>query len=598
MRTVARILLLIAFLAPTALPRAAEAQVASPLCGLTLGPPDLPSEMKPDGAGKPDLNLSTDPTVCERAYTAAYVGETGLSSVRSLVMMSPSEKQATIDWGDYRTLLLQNGWQDVGPLPLAQQDNAFTGSDPRAGIYTVQHLFRRDNFVGILEATGPAMSHSPEILYDLVRKLDQRIVGVKSAYGTSVRTGSVWPAVSTPTLVSDGRLGSQPLVGPNIPLGGVSGLVALDAFGADFVAVTNRGPVAATNGPAGPELVMPLPAYTPSIVKLRLEKDQLTVAERVGLRLQAGFTNPRTGNAFVTGLPSTPAEPAAFDPTGRNNWGTDPNGVDPEGIAIDPRDGSYWIAEENGPSILHVGSDGTILARLTPVGSAIDAPGQGLNPLLPPELTQRKPLRGIAGVGISPDGTRLFAIMESPLSLPSQAAGEASRNLRLVTLNLTGPQPEVDGMYLYQTEPAGGVGAPAQDSVRVSDLAAVSAERVVVIESDTTAGSRSRMAYAVDLRGATNILGLDATTNGALEQADDPAAIGVAPAQKAPLANLAQLGWQSEAVAGVAMVDDSTIAVVSDNNFGFGGYDRSGRVLTNGRSTRLSIVHLPGSLRN
>lgn len=598
MRTVARILLLALLLGPAALPRVAQAQAASPLCGLTLGPPDLPDELRPDGTGKPDLNLSTDPTVCERSYTAAYVGETGLSSVRSLIMMSPSEQQAQTDWNDYHSLLVQNGWQAAGSPPLAEQDDVFSGSDPRAGIYTVQHLFRRDNFVGILEATGPAMSHSPQILDDLIRKLDQRILGARSAYGTAVRTGSVWPVVSTPSMVADGRLGSEPQVGPNIPLGGLTGLVSLDAFGADFVAVTDRGPTAVANGPSGPELVMPLPAYTPSIVKLHLEDNRLKVVERIGLRLQPGATNARTGNAFVTGLPSTPAEPAAFDQTGRNNWGTDPNGVDPEGIAGDPRDGSYWIAEENGPSILHVGADGTILARLTPVGSAIDAPGEGINPLLPPELARRKPLRGIEGLGISPDGTRLFAVMESPLSLPSQSAGEASRNLRLLTLDLTGPEPVVDGMYLYQTEPAAGVGAASQDSVRVSDLAAVSADRVVVAEYDSTDGSAHRMAYVVDLRNATNILGLAGTADGALEQAADPSALGITPAQKAPLVNLAQLGWPAEAVAGLAMVDDSTIAVVSNNNFGFGGYDRAGRVLTNGRATRLSIIHLPESLRS
>ena len=594
MRTVARILVLIALLAPPAMPSVAHAQATSALCSLTLGPPDLPAEMKPDAAGRPDFNVSDDPTVCERPYTAAYVGETGLKAVRSLIMMSPSEQQATTDWSDYRKLLVQNGWQEVGLQPIAEQDVVFSGADPRAGVYTVQHLFRRDNMVGILEATGPAMSHSPEILVDLVRRLDQRILGVKSAYGATVRTGSVWPAVPAPTLVVDGRMSGAPLVATNIPLGGFTGLVALDAFGTEFVAVTSRGPTTATAGPNGPELVMPLPAFTPSIVKLRRENDQLKAGERVGLRLQSGFTNPRSGNAFVTGLPTTPNEPAAFDQTGRNNWGIDPTGVDPEAVAIDPRDGSYWIAEENGPSILHVGSDGTILTRLIPVGMGLDAPGQGVNQLLPPEIARHKPLRAFEGIGVSPDGSRLFAIMESPLSLPSQPAGEASRNLRLITLSLAGPAPVVDGMFIYQTAGAGAAGAPSQDSVRVSDLTAVSADRVVVVEHDTTDGGGYKMAYAVDLRGATNVLGMDGTASGTIEQTDDLGAIGVAAAQKTPIANLAQLGWQNEAPAGVTMVDDSTIAVISDNNFGFGGYDRSGRMLTNGRATRLSIVHLPG----
>jgi hypothetical protein len=105
------------------------------------------------------------------------------------------------------------------------------------------------------------------------------------------------------------------------------------------------------------------------------------------------------------------------------------------------------------------------------------------------------------------------------------------------------------------------------------------------------------MAYAVDLKPATNILGRTNFGGGTLEQATDLDALSISPAAKQPIANLTELGWQRDGVQAVAMVDASTIAVASDNNFGFGGYDRAGRLLSNGLATRLSIVHLPGPLR-
>jgi hypothetical protein len=342
---------------------------------------------------------------------------------------------------------------------------------------------------------------------------------------------------------------------------------------------------------------MPLPAYTPSIVRLTLEGSQLKVAERIGLKLQDGFTNPRTGNHFVTGLPNSNDDPAAFDQTGRNPWGTDANGVAPEGIAVDPRDGSFWIADDYGPSILHVGADGTILTRFMPVGKGLDAPGQNVVSLLPGELARRQPMRGFEGVAISPDGTKLFAIMQSPLASPSQQAGEASRNVRLITLDISGPEPVVDGMYVYQTEPYQVAGAFEQAGVRVSDLAAVSSTKLVAVEYESIDGGYYKMAYRVDLEQATNILDQTDFGGSSLEQAGDLAVLGISPAEKRPIANLASLGWQRDALEGVAMIDESTIAVVSDNNFGFGGYDRSGRLLANGAPTRLSIVHLPGTLR-
>ena len=59
-----------------------------------------------------------------------------------------------------------------------------------------------------------------------------------------------------------------------------------------------------------------------------------------------------------------PALKACFDAALKSRWGSDPYGLNPGGITQDPRDGSYWISDKYGPSILHIAADGTILLRL------------------------------------------------------------------------------------------------------------------------------------------------------------------------------------------------------------------------------------------
>jgi hypothetical protein len=346
-------------------------------------------------------------------------------------------------------------------------------------------------------------------------------------------------------------------------------------------------------------MVVPMPAYAPSILKLEVQNGQLKVIDRLGLRLPDGYANPRTGSPYVTGLPNSDADPAAFDRTGRFRWGTDPYGVDPEGIALDPRDGSFWICEEYGPSILHVDASGTILLRLVPVGVSLNAPGQDTRAVLPPELARRQADRGFEGMAISPDGRRLFAIMQSPLPIPNRSTGEASRLVRLVTLDLSGQEPVVEGVYVYATESYLEVGAAEQDDVRVADLVALTSSRLLVGERDNASGGAFKAVFEIDLALATNIIGITDFGGLSLEQSGEHELykLGISTLPKKALINVADLGWRPSSFEGLTVVDESTIAVVDDNNHGFGGYDARGQAVSNGITTRLTIVHLPASLR-
>lgn len=604
MRVIVRCLLVASLLVSTGSLPLAVARAAAEPCDVALRPADVPSEMWPEPASGASLNHASDPTMCERLFRAEPPGPSGISLVRSLVIFTGSVSQAEADFAEYRALLVQAGWEPGPVQPLGDEAQIFLGSDPEDGIYTVQQLFRRGSVLVVTEATGPALEYGPGIVLDLSRTVDTRLsLDLGASFVTPLARPSIWPSVRQATIVADVRLTASTPMGQrleeSLQLGGLSGLVSLDREGTKFIAVTDRGPYADLDTGKRKLMVVPLPAYTPSILKLEVRNNQLRVIDRLGLRLADGYTNPRTGSPYVTGLPNSDSDPAAFDRTGRNRWGTDPYGVDPEGIAVDPRDGSFWICEEYGPSILHVDSDGTILLRLVPVGVYLNAPGQNVRGMLPPELARRQADRGFEGVAISPDGSRLFAIMQSPLASSDRPTGQTSRFIRLVTLDLTGGEPVVDGMYVYKTENFAEVGAVRQDDIRIGDMVALTSSRLLVAERDSRSGGAFKMVYEIDLASASNVLGMVDFGGNGLEQNDEHQIynLGIETLPKRPLVNLAALGWQPESFEGLTVVDESTIAVVDDNNYGFGGYDSRGQPQSNGILTRLTVVHLPGSLR-
>jgi hypothetical protein len=156
--------------------------------------------------------------------------------------------------------------------------------------------------------------------------------------------------------------------------------------------------------------------------------------------------------------------------------------------------------------------------------------------------------------------------MQSPLSLPDKKSGEASRHIRLLTIDLS-DSPTVSGMYLYRAEPASAVGAREQDDIKLGDLAAINSTRLLVTESDCGPTAGERNVYRLDLGSASNILNrqfgrpLEAMGETDLMRAN------VSPVEKQPVVNLAGLGFQHSLVEGLAVLDESTIAVVNDNNF-------------------------------
>ncbi len=319
------------------------------------------------------------------------------------------------------------------------------------------------------------------------------------------------------------------------------------------------------------------------------------------LKLPEGFKDPITKTREITGLPPFQGSGEdAYSPDGKQDLGIDPNGVDTESLALDSRDGSFWIGEEYGPSILHVASDGTILMRLVPGGRVIDAPGENVRDILPAEYQRRKVNRGFEGLTISPDGTRVFAMIQSPLLNPDKKSGEDSRNLRILVLDTTdATSPKVAGMYLYQTEVASDVGAKVQDNIKIGDIAAVSRTRILVAERDSEDGGTHKKVYTIDLADATDVTGRNDINGKTVEQSSESElrAAGINYVTKSMSVDLAKLGFRPDKFEGLALVDSTTIAVVNDNDFGVQSIDTHGKVVRTGSPPRLVVIRVPDPLQ-
>jgi Esterase-like activity of phytase len=274
-------------------------------------------------------------------------------------------------------------------------------------------------------------------------------------------------------------------------LGGFSDLYPEGASGKEFWTLTDRGAnldggVGGTPCATGTK-VYAVPDFAPEIVRIGLKDDTIHVKQRIPLRFAAG---PAVGFS----VRPVPANELALDGSCQP-LGTSPRGVDSEGIVKDLRDGSFWIADEYLPSILHVSGDGTVLTRIVPAGTEAHAAGSGATvvPAFPQTIgTNFRPNRGFEGIAISDDGETVYTALQSPMEYrPAGSAppGPNPRNslaLRVFRLDVTNAAtPTVTGQWAYPLDKGAG-NSPLAD--KVSTLVWLGPDLVAVEERDDPAG--------------------------------------------------------------------------------------------------------------
>ncbi|WP_406346171.1 esterase-like activity of phytase family protein [Streptomyces sp. NBC_00648] len=376
-----------------------------------------------------------------------------------------------------------------------------------------------------------------------------------------------------------------------IDLGGIGSDMYPAGRKGEFWTVTDRGPNGQIKVDGSKRRTFPVPGFDPAIVKVRVSGGRVQ-------ELKAIAITTRSGKA-VTGLPNQASrDEAPYTYDAKTPLPYDPNGLDTEGI-VQAADGSFWLADEYGPSLVHVSARGKVLTRYVPKGLNLKGADYPVVESLPAILLKRKTNRGFEGLAQLPGGDLVLAV-QSPLSVPDAAAGEKSRNARL--LRFSPKKRAVTAEYAYRFD-AVDVVDPGEDNtseLKISSLVAIGRDQLLVQERTDKA---SRL-HRVTLPRGPGMLGSawdDSAASPSYEQLEDPVAAGAPVLRKTLVVDFNNVAGVPGKVEGIALTGRDTLALINDNDFGMtdgpGAFDTRGRLVDSGIDTTVTYVRLPRPLR-
>ena len=358
-----------------------------------------------------------------------------------------------------------------------------------------------------------------------------------------------------------------------------------------FVTHTDRGPNAEPTGISRPFL---LPGFAPEIVRFELDlwRRKLILTQRLPLQRAPGQP--------LTGLPNTKIvlDPPAADPTltpyndevpvnlkGEVIEPLDQLGADLEGVVVDPSDQSFWMCDEYRPALYHFDKHGVLIQRFVPIGTAAAAglpDGTFGREVLPAVLAQRRQNRGFEAIALH-DGM-IYAFVQSPLRNPStlpNATLNGLANVRLVEFN---PATEATRQFVYILDNQSLTGTGNTRPDKIGDMAVLPSGEFLAVERDDDAlpGDTTpfieKTIYRFNLEGATDISGFDAGTVGTTGKTVDQLSLtemvlnDIRPISKVLHVDLNAAGYNTvQKVEGLAVIDEHTLAVINDNDFGVAG---------------------------
>ncbi|WP_159887541.1 esterase-like activity of phytase family protein [Paenibacillus puerhi] len=340
-----------------------------------------------------------------------------------------------------------------------------------------------------------------------------------------------------------------------------------------FYSTADRGPNGLIDVNGVSRRTFPLEGYVPSIYKIQIADGEIKILEQIPLKLNG--VNPVTGLSTISGLPNIKGrDEVPFDAKAEKELAYDPYGLDIEGLAYNPKDDTFWISDEYGPSIVHVKRDGTIIERIVPKGwaSKVETPLVPARETLPAIYNKLRQNRGAESVGITPDGKFMFMAMQNALRNPDKAM-DNSRQVRIIKFDLESLKPVAE--YVYLLEDASPFKNLAQGDIVLSDMVAINENTLLIDERDKFSGDKAQLKriYSIDLSSATNILGKydDAQSAGkTLEQMtiSDLKANGVMPVSKRTVLDSVEFKFPYEKIEGLSLVNGNTLVIINDNDFG------------------------------
>lgn len=363
------------------------------------------------------------------------------------------------------------------------------------------------------------------------------VAGEVSLVGTGSIAGNATDQSGLTGLLEDG-------VTPRNLVGGLGSAITYGGIGNLYLATPDRGPadgatsyvdrayvvdLGLTNAAGGSVLLNPRVVGT---VLLRSEK-----------------------NAFYTG------SAAAFDATGSSAG----RRFDPEGVRVGRCGTSFFVSDEYGPYVYEFDTTGKRIRSVgLPTKFLADMPSATPADELTKNASGRQSNRGMEGMAISPDGSKLYGIMQSPLIQDGgldEASSRVGTNNRILEIDVaTGAVRE----FLYVLDAA---------SLGISEILAVNDHEFLVLERDGRAGANARVKniFKIDIAQATDIRAVKT-----LPEAGVP--VDITPVAKEPFIDLLDPTFGlagptfPEKIEGLAFGPDlpdgrHALVVASDNDF-------------------------------
>lgn len=406
--------------------------------------------------------------------------------------------------------------------------------------------------------------------------------------------------------------GAYPRTATAMREGGFSDLLfdASDPSGHTFWTIQDRGLAASYDGDGDANAdndtaykVFAFPGHHQKLVHIRVTGDSVETLSRDSI---AG-----RDTGFVTGLPSSRIateeaavrmrlDSAVVHLTPAHRIPPSPNGYDLEGLAR-TADGTFYLADEMGPRVLRLGAAPfRILREWTP--------GNGL----PRVLAQRRDNRGLESLCATPSG-KLAGLMQSGLAnTVSGQRAHARDSTRVLRFFLFDPVTESVREHVYLADLKRGTRAPAD--VKAGAMACLGDSSFLVLEhGEDDAGYDWIDLYRIDITPHTSDVHEESDLTGrgrlfqgglkTLEQVGyipgDSAilvASGVTPLQKRLVFGdiIGRTAWRHDTPEGLAIVNDSTVAVLNDNDYGQKDEDGDGIPHLAGTTRRLTqLMYLP-----
>ncbi|WP_427161436.1 esterase-like activity of phytase family protein [Aliinostoc sp. HNIBRCY26] len=231
---------------------------------------------------------------------------------------------------------------------------------------------------------------------------------------------------------------------------------------------------------------------------------------------------------------------------------------DPEGFAVAPNE-NFYVSDEYGPSVYEFSPNGTFIRAFNSPSNIIAKQSDStLNYVdgRPTITTGRQDNRGFEGITLSPDGKKLYAILQDPLVNEGSPDGRRSNNVRIVEFDTaTGNS---TAQYIYQLERLAEINdripgtandyAPNSQgrNIGVSAIIALNDDEFLILERDNRgvgvedpAGVNpvaSKRVYKISLSGATDVSGISLAGSN-----DLPAGVVPVSKSKSPFIDVAEL---------------------------------------------------------